>query len=165
MNAIILSEKMSYRVRAATLDDLPVLVRHRIAMFTDMGTPLDAGVISTAFTKWLGEVMPSGMYRAWLVETADGEVVGGGGATIIPWPPGPRYPGDKLAFVYNVYTEPAHRRHGLARLVMDTIHAWCREHGVTSVALNASHDGRPLYEAMGYVVTPSPMMFFTIVGV
>src|SRR4030095_16353264 len=79
--------------------------------------------------------------------------------------PAPRYPGRQLAFVYNVYTEPAHRRRGVARLLMDAIHAWCREHDVSSVALNASADGRPLYEAMGYVVAPSPMMFFSIVGV
>ncbi|MBI3493214.1 MAG: GNAT family N-acetyltransferase, partial [Acidobacteria bacterium] len=62
-------------------------------------------------------------------------------------------------------TEPAHRRRGLARLVMDAIHAWCREAGVASVALNASRDGQPLYESMGYAVTPAPMMFLPIVRV
>lgn len=156
---------MTYRVRAATLEDRAVLVHHRVAMFTDMGVPFDTDRIGAAFADWLDEQLPSGTYRAWVVETAEGEVVAGGGATIIPWPPGPRYPGRQLAFVYNVYTEPAHRRRGVARLLMDAIHAWCREHDVGSVALNASDDGRPLYEAMGYVVTPSPMMFFSIVGV
>jgi GNAT superfamily N-acetyltransferase len=155
----------TYRVRPATLDDLDILVHQRIAMFTDMGNLLDEAMIRAKFADWLHAHMPSGMYHAWLIETSDGEVVGGGGATIIPWPPGPRYPGTSLAFVYNVYTERAHRRRGLARLVMDAIHAWCREHDVTSVALNASADGRPLYEAMGYVVTPSPMMFFSLLGV
>lgn len=156
---------MSYRVRPATLDDLDVLVRHRLAMFADMGVPFDATALSAAFAAWLREVMPAGAYRAWVVEWADGTVVGGAGATIIPWPPGPQYPGDKLAFVYNVYTEPAHRRRGLARVVMDALHAWCRANGVASIALNASQDGRPLYESLGYSVTPSPMMFFSLVGV
>jgi GNAT superfamily N-acetyltransferase len=156
---------MTYRVRPATLADVDVLVQHRLAMFTDMGVPLDPAMIRTAFAAWLREVMPTGAYRAWLVETDTGAVVGGGGATIVPWPPGPRYPGDKLAFVYNVYTETAHRRRGIARLVMEAIHTWCRENGVTSVALNASEDGRPLYESLGYVLSPSPMMFLSIVGV
>ena len=133
-------------------------------MFTDMGLQVDVDDLSRSFGQWLRREMPAGSYRAWLVED-DATVIGGGGATIIPWPPGPRYPGTKLAFVYNVYTDPAHRRRGVARLVMDTIHAWCREHDVSSVALNASHDGRHLYEAMGYVVTPSPMMFFSLVKV
>ena len=154
-----------YRVRVATLADADILVRHRIAMFTDMGVPLDARVLDQAFRAWLGEVMPRGSYRAWLVDAADGTVACGGGITIIPWPPGPRYAGDRLAFVYNVYTEPPHRRRGLARLVMDTIHTWCRDEGIGSMALNASRDGKPLYEAMGYAESPSPMMFLPIVRV
>jgi GNAT superfamily N-acetyltransferase len=159
---------MSYRVREATLADASALVHHRIGMFTDMGVTFDAGALAEAFHAWLRDTMPAGTYRAWLVESeddADNAIVAGGGITILPWPPGPRYMGTRLAFVYNVYTEPAHRRRGLARLVMDAIHAWCAEAGVTSVALNASKDGQPLYEAMGYAVTPSPMMFLPIVRV
>jgi GNAT superfamily N-acetyltransferase len=153
-----------YRVRPATLDDTDVLVRHRVGMFTDMGVALDAAALEIAFRAWLTEMMPAGTYRAWLVETGEGRVVGGGGITVVPWPPGPRYAGDRLAFVYNVYTDAAHRRRGLARLVMDTIHAWCRGEGVTSIALNASVDGRPLYESMGYVESPNPMMFLAVEG-
>ena len=155
----------TYRIRPATLDDLDVLVRHRISMFTDMGVPLDAAALDESFRAWLVGVMPQGTYRAWLAETAEGEIAAGGGITILPWPPGPGYLGDRLAFVYNVYTEPLHRRRGLGRLVMDAIHAWCREAGITSMALNASHDGLPLYESMGYAVTASPMMFLPIVRV
>jgi GNAT superfamily N-acetyltransferase len=155
----------TYRVRAATLDDADALVHHRIAMFTDMGLALDAEALARAFRGWLLEMLPGGTYRAWVVETSDGRLVGGGGMTILPWPPGPRSMGDRLAFVYNVYVEPTHRRHGLARLIMETIHGWCREAGVASVALNASRDGLPLYEAMGYQTSPAPMMFFPIVGV
>jgi GNAT superfamily N-acetyltransferase len=154
----------NYRVRPATLDDTDVLVRHRVEMFTDMGLTFDADELGRAFRVWLHDVMPAGTYRAWLVDAADG-VAGGGGITIIPWPPGPRYAGDRLAFVYNVYTEPAHRRRGLARLIMETIHGWCRDEGIGSMALNASDDGKPLYEAMGYAESASPMMFLPIVRV
>jgi GNAT superfamily N-acetyltransferase len=158
---------MPYRVRAATLDDLDVLVRHRVAMFRDMGVAVDGPSLERAFMDWLRRTMPEGTYRAWVVDHIDGDragaVVAGGGATIWPWPPGPRYPGDTLAFVYNVYTEPSNRRQGLARLIMDAIHAWCRAHGVTSLALNASRDGLALYEQLGYAQSPSPMMFFSLV--
>ena len=133
-------------------------------MFTDMGIAMDVAGLENAFRAWLAEMMPSGTYRAWLVETVEGHVVGGGGITILPWPPGPRYAGNRLAFVYNVYTDAAHRRRGLARLIMDTIHAWCRDAGITSMALNASVDGQSLYESMGYVESPNPMMFLAIEG-
>ena len=141
-----------YRVRLATIADVDILVRHRILMFTEMGVPLDAAELDAAF-------------RAWLVEDAGGAVAGGGGITIIPWPPGPRYVGDRLAFVYNVYTEAAHRRRGLARQIMNTIHDWCRAEGISSLALNASRDGQPLYESMGYAESSSPMMFLSVVRV
>ena len=152
-------------LRQATLADADTLVHHRLAMFADMGSEYDAVALDAAFRGWLAQLMPSGAYRAWLAETDTGEVAAGAGLTVVPWPPGPRYPGERLAFVYNVYTEPAHRRRGLARLVMDTIHGWCRDNGVASVALNASRDGLPLYRSMGYVESPAPMMFLPIVRV
>ena len=155
----------NYRVRPATLADADILIRHRIALFTDMGLTFDVRELGEAFRAWLNAVMPAGTYRAWLADSADGGVAGGGGITIIPWPPGPRYAGDRLAFVYNVYTEPAHRRRGLARLIMETIDGWCRDEGIGSMALNASRDGKPLYEAMGYAESASPMMFLPIVRV
>jgi GNAT superfamily N-acetyltransferase len=153
-----------YRLRTATLADADVLVRHRIDMFTDMGVTLDAEALDRAFRGWLATMMPAGTYRAWLVD-GPGASVAGGGITVLPWPPGPTDIGDRLAFVCNVYTEPAHRRRGLARLIMQAIHAWCRDAGVSSMALNASRDGVPLYESMGYVESPSPMMFLPIVRV
>ena len=152
-----------YRVRAATLADADVLVRHRLAMFTDMRVAFDAAALDARFRAWLGDTIAAGTYRAWLAETDRGDV--GGGITIIPWPPGPQYAGDRLAFVYNVYTDPSHRRRGLARRIMDVIHEWCRDAGITSMALNASRDGKPLYESMGYAESPSPMMFLPIVQV
>jgi GNAT superfamily N-acetyltransferase len=151
-----------YRLRPATLDDADALVHHRIAMFTEMGVPLDAPALDAVFRPWLAEMMPKGVYRAWVVERDDAGVVSGGGITILHWPPGPRYLNDRLAFVYNVYTEPDHRHRGLARMVMDAIHAWCRADGIRSIALNASRFGQPLYEAMGYTVTTNPMMFLAL---
>jgi hypothetical protein len=45
---------------------------------------------------------------------------------------------------------------------MDAIHAFCRAEGISSVALNASRDGLPLYESMGYAESPNPMMFLSL---
>jgi GNAT superfamily N-acetyltransferase len=124
-----------------------------------MGVPLDAASLAREFRGWLAAMMPAGTYRAWVVEDEQRTVVAGGGISILPWPPGPSYMGDTIAIVYNLYTEPAHRRRGLGRRVMTTIHEWAAAHGITSVALNASRDGQPLYESMGYQITPTPMMF------
>jgi len=147
-----------YRIRPATLDDVEALVHHRIAMFRDMGTTMDAELVAPAFRDWVARMLVAGTFRGWLVETPEGEIVGGGGITVLPWPPGPMSTGDRLAFVYNIYTEPPHRRRGLARRVMETIHTWCRESGIHLVALNSSAEGQPLYESLGYQVRTNPMM-------
>jgi GNAT superfamily N-acetyltransferase len=84
--------------------------------------------------------------------------VAGAGLTILPWPPGPRDRSGRLAFVYNVYTERAHRRRGLARRLMETIEDWCRAQGIGQVALQASDEGRPLYESLGYRTAVQPLM-------
>lgn len=155
-----------YRIRIATLDDRAVLVHQRVAMFTDMGVPIDAGVVADVYGRWLDRALPSQIYHAWVVDAAEegrvDAVVAGSGIIVLPWPPGPRSVGDQLAFVYNVYTEPEHRRRGLGRLVMEAIHSWCRGHGVNSIGLNASADGRPLYESMGYRIRTNPMMLYAI---
>jgi GNAT superfamily N-acetyltransferase len=149
-----------YRIRRATLDDLDALVHHRIAMFTDMGIAVDTPALDAAFRAWLRATMPAGDYVAWVGEAAPGDIVAGGGISLLRWPPGPRpAPGDRLAFVYNVYTEPAHRKRGLARSLMETIHAWCAGQGIHALALNGAADARHLYESLGYVDAPSRMMY------
>ena len=130
-------------------------------MFTDMGVPMDVEAVSHAFREWLAAMMRNGTYRGWLIADSE-EIVAGAGITVLPWPPGPRSLVGRVAFVYNVYTEPAHRGRGLARLVMAAIHDWCRGQGISSLALNASTFGKPLYDSLGYAVTPSPMMFFAL---
>jgi GNAT superfamily N-acetyltransferase len=150
-----------YRVRRATLGDEETLVRHRVRMFDEMGLDFDHAALGRAFGEWMRREIPAGVYYAWLVEQADA-VVAGGGLTVLSWPPGPRYHEGRVAFVYNVYTEPPFRRRGVARLVMDAMHGWCRAQGIRSIVLNASRFGQPLYEDMGYRMTDSPMMFLAL---
>ena len=59
----------------------------------------------------------------------------------------------RQAIVLNVYTEPAFRRHGLARALMLDLLDWARSSGLDSLVLHATPDGRPLYEALGFAPT------------
>jgi GNAT superfamily N-acetyltransferase len=153
---------LTYHVRPATIDDLDALVHHRLGMFADMGLSVDAAAIDGAFRRWLAEMMPAGTYRGWVAAVSGGGIVAGGGITILPWPPGQMSMTGRIAFAYNVYTEPDHRSRGLGRLIMEAIHAWCRENGIDAVGLNASRKGSRLYQAMGYHATASPMMFLAL---
>jgi GNAT superfamily N-acetyltransferase len=99
---------------------------------------------------FLTMAMPSGAYVGWLAETAEGRVVAGAGVTIFAWPGSPDDATGRRALVQNVYTEPEFRRQGLARQLMVTAIAWCRDQGLRSISLHASDFGRPLYEDLGF---------------
>lgn len=149
---------MNYAIRPATLTDIPHIIEQREAMFRDMGVPAAFEQMSAAMEPWLRHAIPSKTYQSWMAVADDGHVVAGGGLIVIPWPPGPMSMDPRCGFIFNVYTHPLHRKQGLARRLMDAMHDWCREEGIERVVLNASVFGKPIYEAMGYVVTSEPMM-------
>jgi GNAT superfamily N-acetyltransferase len=149
---------MSYSIRPATIADIPHIVSHREQMFRDMALPAAFDDMAPAFELWLRHALPSKTYLGWMAVGGDGEVVGGAGLIVIPWPPGPVSMDPRCGFVFNVYTSPAHRQQGLARRLMDAIHDYCRAEGMERMVLNASSFGESLYRSMGYVPTDEPMM-------
>lgn len=151
---------MPYSIRPATVADIPHIVEHRSEMFREMGIAAEFEDMTAATDLWLRHAIPAKTYLGWMAVTATGEVAGGGGLIVIPWPPGPMTMDPRCGFVFNVYTEPQHRKQGLGRRLMDAMHDYCRAEGIERVVLNASVFGKPLYDAMGYVVADEPMMRF-----
>ena len=148
---------MGYTIRAASVADIPHVVHHRERMFREMGTVCDYAAMADACTRWYIEALPAGTYRGWMAET-DGRVIGGGGLIVTPWSPGPSRFDPRMAWVYNVFVEPAHRGRGVARRLMEAMHAWCLEHRIERLALNATEAGARVYRTQGYTVVPDPMM-------
>lgn len=149
---------MTYSIRQATAADIPHLVSHREQMFRDMSIPAKFEDMHAAFEHWLRDAIAAKTYLGWVAVASNGEVAAGGGLIVMPWPPGPMNMDPRCGFVFNVYTLPSHRKHGLARRLMDVIHEWCRAEGLERVVLNASTFGQSLYGSLGYVVTDEPMM-------
>ena len=145
-----------YTIRQATVTDAPIIVHHRRAMFTDMGLAdsKDLDAMEVTFAPYVMQALGNGSYRGWLAETDGGRVVAGGGLIVHEWPARPGNPSDPhRAYILNVYTEPDHRKRGLARRIVMTILAWCRAEGFWAVSLHASTYGRPLYESLGFEPT------------
>jgi GNAT superfamily N-acetyltransferase len=149
---------MTYSIRQASVADIPHIVSHREQMFRDMGIPAEFDAMRAAFEQWLRDAIPAKTYLGWIAVASNGDVAGGSGLIVIPWPPGPITMDPRCGFVFNVYTDPSHRKHGLARRMMEVIHEWCRAEGVERVVLNASTFGQSLYQSLGYVVADEPMM-------
>jgi len=146
---------MSYEIRLATAGDAVVIAHHRVAMFHDMGIldGADAAALEAGAREHLAVALTAGTYTGWLVEHTD-RVVAGGGVVVRPLLPRPGWPnGGEEAYILNVYTEPEHRRRGLARQLLTAILACCQERHSALVSLHASDEGRALYESLGFAST------------
>jgi GNAT superfamily N-acetyltransferase len=60
--------------------------------------------------------------------------------------------GNDLAWAGMVLTRPEHRRQGLARRLMEDAIARAGDDGICAMKLDATDEGRPLYESFGFVV-------------
>jgi len=152
-----MSSKTSERfaVRPGSAADAETITRHRRAMFSDMGYGDVAWLdeMSAAFLPWLRRKMETGEYLAWFAVAADGSIAAGAGLWLTEWMPWRVGHDSRRGHILNVYTEAAYRRRGLARRLMETILNWCRQEGIAIATLNASDEGRPLYESLGFKTT------------
>lgn len=139
-------------MRRATTEDIPLLVRHRRLMFESMGQTDEErnDEMDRAVASYLVKALPSGDYLAWLARTPDGEAVASGGLKVIGLPGSPLNPSGRYSYLMSVYVEPAHRRQGIARQLIEEMIAWSRAEEIGEVRLHASDMGRPLYERMGF---------------
>ena len=60
-------------------------------------------------------------------------------------------PSGKKAYIMNMYTHPDYRRRGIAYKTLDRLIYDIKCKGITSVSLEATAMGRPLYEKYGFV--------------
>jgi GNAT superfamily N-acetyltransferase len=131
-------------------------------MFQDMGE-LPAAVYDPLVQEaraYFAAAIPDGRYVAWVAELREGAgaIVGGAGLQLRDLLPRPHPAGERLmrgpqALILNVFTERRWRRQGIAAGLMQELLRWTRAHGIESVVLHASADGRPLYEQLGFVPT------------
>ena len=155
MNKSTPLQRGGFTIREATVADLDLVLHHRRSMFFDMGYR-DEAVLSAMLSTsrpFFSERLADGRYRAWFVESPSGDVVAGGGLIIFDYHSSPRDPHPRKPVIVNMYTNPAYRRKGFARTLMETMIAWCRTQGFGSILLHASKDGRPLYEQLGFEPT------------
>jgi ribosomal protein S18 acetylase RimI-like enzyme len=151
-------------VRRAGADDAESLVRLRglmlAAMGNDSGGP-DAPWRKTALD-WFAEQLASpDTFAAYVVDDPSAGVVAGAAGNVYVHPPGPRDLTTVRGHLYNVSTEPAFRRRGLARACVVALMDWFRdETGVGQVELHATDDGIELYRGLGFIESTYPTLRF-----
>ena len=143
------------QIREVSLEDLRIVLRHRRGMFFEMGhrdeAQLDA--METASAPFFEQGLRDGTYVGFFAVDEEARVLAGGGVVLLAYQPSPLDPRPRRPFVVNMYTEPEHRRRGLAGRLMEAMIAWCRREGYASLFLHASAEGRPLCEELGFEPT------------
>ena len=150
-----------YSLRRAAADDAPVIRHHRRAMFHDMGLD-DADRLASmdsGFAVWLDETLANGRYIGLFACAEDGTVAAGAGIWLLDWPPTFHAPQRTRGYLLNVYTEPEHRRRGLARTLVQECLRECEQRGLTLVLLHASDAGRAVYESLGFQTSNEMRLF------
>jgi len=142
-------------VREAAPSESAIILHHRRSMFRDMGegTVEELDRMVEVAGPWLERALADGSYHHWLAVDSAGQVAGGGGVLLCPWPANPHDPCTQRAVILNVYTEKEFRKRGIARQIMQAILAWIERYGLRAVNLHASAEGRSLYEKLGFEPT------------
>lgn len=123
------------------------------AMGVDSGGP-DAPWREVALRYFTEQLASPGTFAAFVAEDAVAGIVASAYGQANTHAPAPSDPSTSRGYLYNVVTEPAFRRRGLARACVVAVLDWFRdETDAGIVELHATADGDNLYQALGF--TPS----------
>lgn len=93
---------------------------------------------------------------SWLAET-DGELTGGVSMLILDLAPRPEDNSGREGYIINMYVDPAYRRRGIGRSLLEACVRAANDLGLRRLLLSATEDGRPLYDAAGFRTNPNWM--------
>lgn len=98
---------------------------------------------------YLKETIPSGEFIAWIAIDED-KIVATSGIVFYRMAPCKSSSNGKVAYIQNMYTLKEYRRKGIARELFARTIEEAKAKGCTKIMLNASDDGKPLYEQFGF---------------
>jgi len=146
----------TYTLRAATLEDIPMLVDSRVRMYREMRWTDERllGVLARNYADYLRDALAAHECSGWIAETIDesGSAVTAG-SIILVWqrvPPSPRNLEGRQAYALGLFVPPEHRRRGVARALMERTIECAIDHGAPLITLHTSETGRILYERLGF---------------
>lgn len=133
---------------AATASDAAIISRHRYP---------DEPQFRPTYTAWLEDVIPRGVYLGWLLEVNQ-TVIAGAGLVILEWGPTWHNPNPLAARIVNVFVEPAFRRQGLARQLVNRCLEETETRNITHLHLNSTDMARGLYESFEFKAAENQMV-------
>lgn len=145
--------------KRATLEDINTLVETRIEVLraaNKLCADTDMGDVERQSYLYYQKALSDGSHIAYLVFDESG-CIGTGGVSFFQVMPTYHNPSGKKAYIMNMYTNPKYRRKGIAYKTLDMLIKEIKSKGISSISLEATDMGRPLYEKYGFVKMNSEM--------
>ncbi|MEO6142552.1 MAG: GNAT family N-acetyltransferase [Dermatophilaceae bacterium] len=160
--AVVIQVPRQVQLRRATVLDVPALVHLRSLMFLSMGTDVgthDAAWRVAAAGWFLEQFDRSEQFAGFVIEHPDDGVVCAALGRCDARAPSPHNVSGAQGHVFNISTEPAHRRCGYARSCLTALLAWFKtDTEVGVVHLNATPEGATMYQLAGFREPAFPSM-------
>ena len=150
------------RLRRATVQDVPALVHLRSLMFSSMGSDVGGqdAAWRVAAAGWFREQLDRPeQFAGFVIEHPADGVVSAALGSCDARAPSPHDVSGTHGHVFNISTEPAHRRCGYGRACLTALLTWFdTDTGVRVVHLNATPDGAGMYQSAGFREPAFPSM-------
>ena len=154
------------QVREASSIDISIMAEHHGKMFKEIWElkgehlkPERIAEIEEAYTKKLETEMESKICEAWVIED-NGKIVSSGAITYVSLVPNPSDLSAKVAYLHSMYTDKSHRNRKCAQRIIQSMISHCRSIGIKRIQLNASDEGQPIYQKIGFRSAPDTMRLF-----
>ncbi len=138
-------------IRKATIKDIDALIKLRLdlllAVCGSLTTDEEIAIRSQLATYFVKHINHD--FIAILAEI-DNNVVSIAFLAISEMPANLEFITGKRGTLFNVFTYPEHRRMGFATKVLSLIIEDAKQFGVSAIDLDATQDGKPLYEKLGF---------------
>ena len=139
--------------RKATPEDIDLLVRTRIEVLraaNGLTGTTDMSEVEKQSHEYYKKALADETHTAYLVFD-HGQFIAAGGISYYRVMPTYHNPTGRKGYIMNMYTRPEYRRKGIAFHTLDLLVQDARGKGITSVSLEATAAGRPLYEKYGFL--------------
>ena len=138
------------RVREAAAADAPALARLRYDFRSSLGVPVEAEAEFVArCASWMAARLGGPAWKAWVVESAEGEIVGSAWLGMMEKIPNPTEEAEHHAYITNVYVRPDFRGGAGSRLVSAAT-TWCESAGIHAAVLWPTERSAALYRRHGF---------------
>lgn len=143
-----LVRRVGLEFRRLSIDDVPVFVEMRIAQLLEEGAQ-ETVDLRPALQDYYARHLADDSFASWLALDG-GRIVATSGVSVVEKPPYFGCPTGRIALVSSMFTEPAHRRHGIARDLLCRVLDEARARGCGVAQITASDAGVPLYRSLGF---------------